>query len=381
MLPGNETISKLLGSLYDAAADPTLWNPFLEHLARDTGARSAGLVMLDLGQEVFTISRSWEVDPEATRLYQEHYGPLDVWAQRGLSKPAGYVCNSEALSPLAEMGITEIYNDFMVRFDVEHGLFGVVENSRSRWASISLYRDSSRLPFQGPELELVRFLAPHMQRAFKLHLEFSELKAQSVSYETTLDMLATGVIFLGFKGEVLLLNRSATAFLAERDGLQASRAGIRAEREPESDLLTKTISEACSRSISNGPSVGGTMLVSRRGRPPLQILVCPTRNSPIGLSRAVAAVAFVNDPLQQQRPPQEVLRVLYGLSPAESRVALLLGDGRAPREIANIVGVTDNTVRSQIKSIFSKTGVKRQGELVRLLLSHSGLAVRSRPTP
>src|SRR5471032_1418883 len=120
MLPDNETISKLLGGLYDAAADPTLWNPFLERLARETGARSAGLVMLDLGQEVFTISRSWEVDPEANRLYQEYYGPLDVWAQRGLSKPAGYVCNSEALNPLAEMALTEIYNDFMVRFSIEH---------------------------------------------------------------------------------------------------------------------------------------------------------------------------------------------------------------------------------------------------------------------
>jgi len=59
----------------------------------------------------------------------------------------------------------------------------------------------------------------------------------------------------------------------------------------------------------------------------------------------------------------------YGLTPAECRVALLLGDGHAPRKIAEMVGVTDNTVRSQIKSIFSKTGVKRQGELIRLLLS------------
>jgi len=49
-----------------------------------------------------------------------------------------------------------------------------------------------------------------------------------------------------------------------------------------------------------------------------------------------------------------------------------LGDGHAPRKIANMVGVTDNTVRSQIKSIFSKTGVKRQDELIRLLLSNSG---------
>jgi DNA-binding CsgD family transcriptional regulator len=66
------------------------------------------------------------------------------------------------------------------------------------------------------------------------------------------------------------------------------------------------------------------------------------------------------------------LRKQFSLTPAEYRVALLLCDGHSPREIANTVGVTDNTVRSQIKSIFSKAGVKRQGELIRLLMSYSG---------
>jgi DNA-binding CsgD family transcriptional regulator len=58
-------------------------------------------------------------------------------------------------------------------------------------------------------------------------------------------------------------------------------------------------------------------------------------------------------------------------------MALLLGDGHAPRKIANMVGVTDNTVRSQIKSIFSKTGVRRQGELIRLLLNNSATPIQT----
>jgi DNA-binding CsgD family transcriptional regulator len=88
-------------------------------------------------------------------------------------------------------------------------------------------------------------------------------------------------------------------------------------------------------------------------------------------------VAFVHDPLRSQRPPQEVLRTLYGLTPAECRVALLLADGHAPRKIADMVGVTDNTVRSQIKSIFAKTGVKRQAELIRLLLNNLAFEINA----
>ena len=56
----------------------------------------------------------------------------------------------------------------------------------------------------------------------------------------------------------------------------------------------------------------------------------------------------------------------------------LVADGHTPREIADKVGVTDNTVRSQIKSIFSKTGVKRQGELIRLLQGFAQPTVQSK---
>lgn len=73
--------------------------------------------------------------------------------------------------------------------------------------------------------------------------------------------------------------------------------------------------------------------------------------------------------------------MLYGLTPAQCRVALLLSDGHAPRKIASMVGVTDNTVHSQIKSIFSKTGVKRQGELIRLLVGNSGMAIQGESRP
>jgi DNA-binding CsgD family transcriptional regulator len=372
-----ETHSKLLGSLYDAAADSRLWEPFLHNLAESTDARSANLMMHSFGLDKYTIYCSWELDPEANRLYQEHYGAIDIWGQRGLSMLAGRVCNSEELSPLAELSTTEIYNDFLARFGIEHGLFGVAVNSGSRWASVGLYRDSTRSAFGNCELETLRFLAPHIQRAFELHFQFSQLRAQSAGLERALDMLPTGVIFFGTKGEVVLMNRSASVSVSERDGLLATRDGLRAERPAESSLLEKTILQAASTSSGKGLSACGTVMISRRSRPPLRLQISPIRNSVIQTSRSIAAVAFVNDPLRANRPTQEVLRLLYGLTPAECRVALLLGDGHAPRKIANMVGVTDNTVRSQIKSIFSKTGVRRQGELIRLLLNGSGPTINA----
>src|SRR5258706_7596959 len=79
MLPSSETLSKLLGIAYDAAADPTLWDSFLEELAIGTGATSAGLLMHDYDNSSYKLSSSWWVDSESLRLYGEHYYALDVW--------------------------------------------------------------------------------------------------------------------------------------------------------------------------------------------------------------------------------------------------------------------------------------------------------------
>lgn len=375
MLPSKQELSTLLGSLYDAAADPNLWAPFLQQLAQTTHATSAALVMHDFDRAASTISSFWQLDPESVCLYQEHYYKFDIWARRGLARPVGQVSNSEWLCPLSELRDEEIYNDFLAPDGVEHGIFGLLESSESRLASISLYRNRSRSEFGRAELNILQFLVPHLRRSFRLHSEFSELRSNAKGLETALDMLPTGVIFLGPEGQIVLMNRSATCCVADRDGLLATHEGLRAEQLHESSLLAKTILEAVSTPNGAGLSTQRTLRVSRRTRPALQIVIGPITKI-IDSPKPIAAVAFITDPLKRERPAQDILRTLFGLTPAECRVALLLADGHSPREIARKVGVSFETVRSQIKSIFAKTGVKRQGELIRLLMNYAGLAIQ-----
>ena len=56
----------------------------------------------------------------------------------------------------------------------------------------------------------------------------------------------------------------------------------------------------------------------------------------------------------------------YGLTPAETRVALHLADGGTVAGYAEAGGLSVGTVRSQLKSIFAKTGARRQSDLVRI---------------
>jgi DNA-binding CsgD family transcriptional regulator len=63
----------------------------------------------------------------------------------------------------------------------------------------------------------------------------------------------------------------------------------------------------------------------------------------------------------------QLLGKLYDLSPAELRVAAALLAGKSPEEYALEADVTINTVRTQLKNLFQKTGTHRQSELVAVL--------------
>lgn len=379
MLSSPQQVSQVLGLLYDAAGDPSLWEPFIAQLARRTRATSAALVIHDFKHACCTVGTSWRLDPDLSRLYQDHYHALDVWAEKVSSVRAGHAYLSEALCPLAELRTTEFYSDLLMKSDIEHAMFAVPESSRSLLASISLYRCRSRSEFTQSDLHILEFLAPHLQRAFKLHFALSEARAHSAGAEAALEMLPTGIVMLGSRGEIVFKNQSAACTIAEKDGLLVTGNQLRAERSVESEHLTAMVESALSVSTGVGMSAGGGILISRRTRPPLQVVISPIRNTKVQSFQKTAAIAFINDPLRRNRPPEAVLRQVHGLTSAECRIALLLSDGHAPRQIAGMLGVTDNTIRSQIKSIYGKTGVKRQSELVRLLLNHAGPSIQRDP--
>ena len=63
-----------------------------------------------------------------------------------------------------------------------------------------------------------------------------------------------------------------------------------------------------------------------------------------------------------------LLYAVFGLTPAECRIATLLAEGLSLKQIAQAQGTQPETVRKQLQSIYQKTSTNRQPELIRLLL-------------
>jgi hypothetical protein len=197
MLPAKTVLSTLVAALYDAAADSSLWPAFLREVALATQSTQAGILLHDLQHGDHSISLQWGIDPSAIRSYAEYYGKCDLWVRKAAPLVhTGWLGTSEEACSSQELLRTEFYNDYLKSMDVGQAMWGVIENSQSRMISLGLYRDLRR-PFRSKDLDLLRFLAPHLERAFRLHLKFTELRTRAEDMQHAIDMFSTGIIFLG----------------------------------------------------------------------------------------------------------------------------------------------------------------------------------------
>jgi DNA-binding CsgD family transcriptional regulator len=218
---------------------------------------------------------------------------------------------------------------------------------------------------------LLKTLIPHLQRAVQLHQRITGLQKERNLALDALNRWPLGVILVNAKGQVLLANRAAEAILKKKDGLFFDRGALRAARPAETATLRKLILGAIQPGGRNGMQPGGALVLPRPSlKRSLKILVTPAcANASLFVEPAAAAAVFVSDPESVTEPNTDCLTRLYDLTPAESMLALLLMQGKSTEETAEELCVTKNAVRFHLKHIFEKTGTRRQGELVRLLLT------------
>ena len=118
-------------------------------------------------------------------------------------------------------------------------------------------------------------------------------------------------------------------------------------------------------------SAGGALPVRRPNhKRPYALMISPLRLHawPL-LAKRPAAAVFVTDPERVPEIPPQHLSRLFGLTPAEARLAAALAGRRTVQEYAEQTGVTTGTARWTLKRVLEKTGCCRQSELVLLLVT------------
>lgn len=188
-------------------------------------------------------------------------------------------------------------------------------------------------------------------------------------YASALNHSDMGVVLLDREADILFANDVATALIDSGNGLRRRRQSIGAVDLSDAVKLQIAIDHVITaepdRVLARTPVVP---LKRGAGKRPLILSVLAPTTPPAG-PRDVAAILYICDPEQDLMPLMHAACRFYRLSPVETRLASTLASGATLSEAAETLHIKEQTARSYLKQVFIKTGTRRQGELIRVMLT------------
>lgn len=356
--------------IYDVIVDPAKLDSVVGALQEQVEARfNLMFVNGGSGGDLWCVRG---IDPVAIRKYATHYSHLDVLGQAvqaaGLHR-SGTVASTEMLVPPEALRRSPLIQELYAPNGIgsQLGCSAFVPGS-GPFVQLSFYRTFGQEPFGRRELRLLQRLAPHFSRMARLRLRMDSRTAVEPWAADLVDGLPWGVVLLDAARRSLLVNREATRILAAADGLVLGRSELRATHGEDGRSLERLMSLATAGSPAGRR--GGDVAITRpSGERPWLVTVVPIGSREplrVGEAEPRAAVHII-DPMNRLSAPGERLRAMFGLSPAEQRLAVDLVHNLTLAEAAEHHGSALSTVRTQLLRLFAKTGTSRQSELVALL--------------
>jgi DNA-binding CsgD family transcriptional regulator len=368
----------LQSSLYESVGKVDGWATFLDALARSYGGGKCTLMAQDAGalSTVDLATGQWE--PDEVSRYNRYYCLNNPWllARSGGSRQIGVVGVTERLVSRSDLFKPEHYNDFLRPAQVDGGVGVTIQKDSSRYVFVTVLFPQATAERDSDTAGRLQRLVPHILRVTQLNRQLAGLETRALAAEAFLDGLVTAMIVVNARGRVVYMNTAAEQIIIAGDGLTAPRFLLfDAVRPGEGKLLRQLVASALQVPRNPAASPGGVMRISRRsGCAPYEILVAPISAATLRLDfDGPLAAVFVRDPEARVVTRIDRLQSLYALTGAEARLMQALLAGDTLDTIAERFGVSRETLRSQLKAVFLKTGTSSQIELIRLGLR--GLAV------
>lgn len=353
--------------IYEAALEPAHWRSALMNLAEALNTDVFHLLGWDTRShsDVIGVMSEFPYSSGALDAYQSYYGKLDPRRKLSASLRPGQSIACHHHFDTAFVRRSEFFQDYIGRYGLRYSMGGCLHRSDKLDVQIGLTRSSERGPFSAEEQRLFTRLMPHLSCGIRVMLRGEMLERQAKISQLGIDLCPLGVVALDRTGRPVHCNRRAEALLRGGSVLTLHSGCLcavdaRQDQHLQAAFKLTLQTQRPSNLLMSATSNGAKDVLS------LTLIKVPEQG-PFSVHVRAVILCLIS-PLNSRRiATARQLMELFSLTAAEARLARALAHGMRLEDYALEHGLRLPTVKSQLRSVFVKTGTARQAELIRLV--------------
>jgi DNA-binding CsgD family transcriptional regulator len=361
--------SELIGEIYDAALDPSLWTEIVGKAGRFVGGQAAAIHSKSPTAKTITIHYQSGLDPYYMQIYLDEYVKLDP------TMIAHYFADIEQpiavadIIPHHELVETRFYKEWVQPQGIMGNVTAVLDKSATSVALFGVFRYQRDGAVDDEARRRMRLIVPHIRRAVLIGGLIDLKSAEAASLAGTLDGLSAAMCVVDPAGRIVHANTSAQIMFDAGDLLTAIAGRIVARDARTNQAFRELFAAAGSGDAAIGTQGIALPLQAQDGSHYVAHVLPLTSGARRYAGRAYAATAalFVCKAAKETRYPQEIIASAYHLTPTELRVLLAIVEIGGVPETAVALGVAESTIKTHLGRLFTKTGTGRQADLVKIV--------------
>lgn len=373
-----ELTSHFLGKLYSTAENPQRWTPVLDDLRARLGVGSAVVQVLNENSQ--QLNAVWQArdtrsiansdlhdrclnNPANPRLHKRSISslPRDILAELML------VGSDRRLFGRHPLVLAEIQGR-LAQVGLGHAFWLSFPVGETRRFSLIMHRQAGDdRDLTEAEEAVLRELLPHMQQATRLWLSLEKATAHANALESALNRVDLAVVMCDADLTVRWHNATADELIAKARAIRIDGGKLKGNGAANRATLRRLVGDVISRIADS--KVG---MLDADTYHPIHVRATRSLATPFPLENDQVALFFSEPRRANQLDPAD-LCTLFGLTPAEARLAVALAGGASLASYSKHRGISVGTARNQLKQVLSKTSTQRQSELVRTLC-HSAVS-------
>ena len=372
-----DAFEQILASLHEAALGHADWSSASLVIDEALGTHGSTLACGDGDPENFRMYSMWTClrghrHRELERLYLETYYPVDEGIPRLRRRPFNELVHIRDLYTEAELRSSDAYHAVRTFAQAGDSIYVRLRGLNALRIAWQISDPVDGRDWSSAQLDTIRNLMPHIRHFQRVHHAMSGSGALGTTLTDLLDATGLGIIQLDARGRIVHANDRSRDLLRTNRALFDTKGSLRARTSQDNAELQRLLCRALPPFEAHGK--GGSMVLKRsHGLPPLILHVHPVSQYETHFALwPIAALVLVVDPMCAASVDPTVAEAALGLTPMESKVAVLMANGMSVPRIAAAMNRKISTIRSHVKKTYAKLGLTRQVQLVRLVQSLGG---------